>query len=526
MSLAQVIAVSNPKGGVGKTTLAVNLACALAGSKVSVALVDNDEQGSATAWAHAGKLPIHCLHLPLGRIEEVNSWAEILRKLCERYDIVIVDFPAAAAPSLAETLLISSLVLIPVTPSGLELTATRRMLRHINRARRVRRDAGPAVLVVPSRVVDAGESMETARGRLALLGQELAPPLQFRREYEAAFTQGLWVGAAYPGSAAHEEIGAVVQLVQERLSHLSPVPWPTKDTAAAIMLRPSGRGIDVKAAATIEPQEIAAGHPAAEVARPVASEPAAGALPILPSSTPGFWRVSRVVVGTSAVGMVAAIGLALVSLHDVLLAEAPVRDEHGLTAAVPVTTTSLSPAMSGAADGLRGVREKLESLVPALVRLKSERDGLRQQVLQLQAELAEMRRKSVVLGPAFSAPELPTRDHARVMIRYSQGVLDDRDKALAHGFAEELTRAGFEVAGIVPVQYRIHKGEVRYFLKQDAPAAGRIAEAGSPVLVRAGSPAGLQPVEQAEEGLKLASGDLEVWLPSVMCEGFCGISVR
>jgi cellulose biosynthesis protein BcsQ len=45
MSLAQVIAVSNPKGGVGKTTLAVNLACALAGSKVSVALVDNDEQG-------------------------------------------------------------------------------------------------------------------------------------------------------------------------------------------------------------------------------------------------------------------------------------------------------------------------------------------------------------------------------------------------------------------------------------------------------------------------------------------------
>jgi chromosome partitioning protein len=123
---------------------------------------------------------------------------------------------------LAETLLVSSLVLIPVAPSGLELTATRRLLRQINRARRKRGDAGPEVLVVPSRLSGPCEDMEAVLARLALLGQELAPPLALRPEYEAAFARGLWVGAASPGSSAHEEISAVARLVRERLSHLSP----------------------------------------------------------------------------------------------------------------------------------------------------------------------------------------------------------------------------------------------------------------------------------------------------------------
>ena len=46
-----VLVVANPKGGVGKSTLSVNLACALAASGARVAIVDNDEQGSAAAWA-------------------------------------------------------------------------------------------------------------------------------------------------------------------------------------------------------------------------------------------------------------------------------------------------------------------------------------------------------------------------------------------------------------------------------------------------------------------------------------------
>src|SRR4051794_15629924 len=88
-----VVAVTNLKGGAGKTTLAVNIAAALSAKGVPVILVDADTQATSVAWGHEGRLPIRIEALPINGDggKALEGWLAQLVAFRQESAITLID---------------------------------------------------------------------------------------------------------------------------------------------------------------------------------------------------------------------------------------------------------------------------------------------------------------------------------------------------------------------------------------------------------------------------------------------------
>ena len=207
-----IIAVLGRKGGVGKSTIAGNLAGEFFAMGKSVILVDADPQHSLAAWASKGEgLLSRCVQKMTP--EQPNELRVGVRGAAKAVDIVLIDTPPGLPEVAHEAAMVADLVLLPCGPSPLDLFALKDALSLALKARAQRRSKKPRIRFVPSKVM-----MHTNLGRglsssLQKMGRKVLPAIGQRVVVAEAVASGLTVFEYAPNSAAQEEFKQLAKAV-------------------------------------------------------------------------------------------------------------------------------------------------------------------------------------------------------------------------------------------------------------------------------------------------------------------------
>jgi chromosome partitioning protein len=216
----KTIAFIAQKGGVGKTTLAVNLAVS-AGPKA--ALFDLDSQESAVIWADRRKAESpHVEFLTERRLPDGLKAAE-----AQGFTLAIIDTPPAAGPQAFTAAQAADLVLIPCRPSLVDLDAIRRTAQLI-------KSAGiTAYVVFNAAPPGATTLLDDARAIVEATGLLVAPVvLRERSAFRAAWPLGKGVSETEPEGKAAGEIAALKKWVFEQMQMCTPARVQKKKAVA------------------------------------------------------------------------------------------------------------------------------------------------------------------------------------------------------------------------------------------------------------------------------------------------------
>lgn len=144
--------VMNAKGGVGKTTIATNLASYFASQAVPTTIMDYDPQGSSLRWLDQRPPDAAAIHRACAAPRKGPGLKSLGRIVPRETEQLILDAPAAPPRLLMQELLDrANAILIPVAPSKIDIHATTNFIRDLLLACCVRHRA-IRVAVIANRV--------------------------------------------------------------------------------------------------------------------------------------------------------------------------------------------------------------------------------------------------------------------------------------------------------------------------------------------------------------------------------------
>ena len=185
-----VIVVANPKGGVGKSTLATNLAGALARQGHAVMLGDLDRQHSSRGW-----LALRPPQLPPIRGWDLGSGGTVRAPKGSSH--LVLDTPAGLHGKRLDTVMaLADRLLVPLQPSPFDIAATFDFLQRVRGHARAPRVALGLVAMRVKEHTHASEHLETF---FDALGQHPLTHLRDTQNYVHLAARGLTLWDVAPG---------------------------------------------------------------------------------------------------------------------------------------------------------------------------------------------------------------------------------------------------------------------------------------------------------------------------------------
>ena len=207
-----IFGVLNQKGGVGKTTISVNLAACLARGGARVLLIDADPQGSSLDWAAArqGEPLFSVVGFPRASIHKE------IGQIGHGYEHIVIDGPPRVTDLARSAIMASDVVVIPVQPSPYDIWAAEEVVKLIAEAR-VYKENIKSVFVVNRKITNTAIGRDVREALAAYPVHVLEASVTQRVIFAEAAAQGkavFEVETAGTGPASIEMEAVAAELLE------------------------------------------------------------------------------------------------------------------------------------------------------------------------------------------------------------------------------------------------------------------------------------------------------------------------